>query len=453
MKRKWRTLAVWVVISLILQLSVYAFVNNKVQAVLAPRPAKPPITETLTADIPGTRLQDIQLSYAKDYVAYKENGVLKVYNLKLKKVVFEKPPAPGSGKNMGVLAYEWLSDRNTLIYFYARKNPHPVTYTVIQPPPQPAQPSPTVPAQEPSPPAQASSGKASQTLPKTEDLNQQSKNSEAKAKSTKSVPPKSRTTHQAAPPAPKPRVIRHDNPQLTDVYTLTLPESTDKTTKPDDRFNETLNSEWFPAGGKIMQMAFSTFTNLIYVLIKDGSTNVLLRIDVMKELQHLNRPGETISNMTVSGRYGTLYIDTTVGGRKEIVALDAVHGWQRTLISRNQDYVLLGDKSGILYVGDVQNGDIVKILTLTETGSEKTLPQFNTEWSGTIPFRQARVQMGAHNEVIIYNAGKAYIVDKGQLRSVNLQGSDNYISPDGAELVQMTEEGNVTQFVLKPWSA
>ncbi|CAA7601867.1 Quinoprotein alcohol dehydrogenase-like domain [Acididesulfobacillus acetoxydans] len=450
MKRKWRTLGVWVVISLILQFSAYAFVNKKVQAVLAPRPVKPPITETLTADIPGTHLQDIQLSYAKDYVAYKENGVLKVYNLKLKKVVFEKPPAAGSGKNMGVLAYEWLPDRNTLIYFYARKNPHPVTYTVIQPPSQPAQPSPEAPVKEPSPTAQASSGKAGRTLPKTEDLNQQSKNSEAKAKS---VTPKTHTANQAAPPAPKPIVKKHYNPQLTDVYTLTLPESTDKTTEPDDRFNETLDSKWFPAGGQIMQMDFSTFTNLIYVLIKDGSTNVLLRIDVMKELQHLNEPGENISNMTVSGRYGTLYIDTTVGGRKEIVALDAVHGWQRTLISRNPDYVLLGDKSGILYIGDVKDGNIVKILTMTETGSEKTLPQLTTEWTGTIPFRQARVQMGAHNEVIIYNAGKAYIVDKGRLKSVNLQGSDNYISPDGAELVQMTEEGNMTHFELKPWSA
>lgn len=397
-----------------------------------PSPVKPPITENLTADIPGINLQDIQLSYAKDYVAYKDSGVLKVFNFKQKKVVFTKAPPSGSGKSMGVLDYEWLPDRNTLIYFYARKNPNPVTYTVVYPPTQSAQ------------TAQANSGNISQELPKTEDPNQAKKSS-----TTPKVQSNINTGGEGALPAPKPKVIKHyGNPQLTELYTLTLPESNDTTTEPDDRFNQTLTQ--FPAGGEIEQMAFSTFTNLMYLLIRTGSATELLRIDVMKEVQLLSRAGETITNMTVSDRYGTLYIETKTGGRKEIVALDAVHGWKRTLISQNTDYTILGERSGLLYLGDVKNGDIVKILSLTETGTVQAYPNFHTDWTGTIPFEKARVQIGSHNEIIIYNSGKAYIVSNGHVKSVDLHGSDNYISVDGAELVQMTREGNLTHFVLQP---
>ncbi|MHB1651985.1 MAG: hypothetical protein ACYCVD_05825 [Desulfitobacteriaceae bacterium] len=423
MKNKWRTLLIWIIISLTWQFSAYTYLNNKVEAVmLTPSVVQKPITQRLVADIPGTNLEDIQLSYAKDFLAYKQNGVFKVYNLKQKKVAFEKPPAPGSEKSMGVLNYEWLPDRNTLIYFYARKNPNPVTTVIIQPTPAPQPP------------------KVTPEIPSTEDPNQhktdpnQQKINPNEQKAEKDIPPTG------------PKVEKHyNNPQLTELYTLELPNSENEIEKPDDRFNQTLNS--FPAGGQITQMGFSTFTNLMYLMVKSGSSTQILQIDVMKEVKTLSRSGETITNMTASDHFGTLYMEVKSGGTKQIVAVD---GWQRKVISSNPNDSILGDRSGTLYIGEVKNGILEKILSLPETAAIKEEPNLNTIWNGSIPYKDTRVQIGAQKQVIVYTHETAYIINKGDIKTLNLHGEQNYISVDGAELVQLTREGNYTRAELQP---
>lgn len=397
MKKKIRILLVWTLISLIVQFGIYAFLNNKVAKVMAP-PDNGPVTASLKAVIPGSDLQNVQVSYDRGYLAYKENGIFKVFNLKKEKVVYEKKPVAGE-KNLGVLNYQWLPDRDTLIYFYAKKNPNPVTVTTVTPSPKP--------------------------VLKVEDPKS--------AKDEKDV-------------VAEPRVEKHyNNPQLTELYTLDF-SSADEDTPPDDRKNITIDS--FPADGQIMQMSFSTTTNLMYMTVKHGSTMQLMEIDVMKNVRILSKPGELINNLVASDRYGTLYIDSKLGGVKQVVA---VKGWQRNYISKNPNDYILGVRAGNIYLGEVKDDHLVKVLTTNDQAEPSTLPQFKAAWEGSsIPYKNSNMIIGAKGQVIVYNHQTAYIINDGRLKQVTLHGDENYISPDGAELVQLTKQGNSTLAELQP---
>ncbi|MEM5816860.1 MAG: hypothetical protein AAGU16_03205, partial [Desulfitobacterium hafniense] len=126
-----RTITSWIMVSLMLQFAFYYFLNYKVEGIMAPVNAQPIVVKSLETEIPGTNLENLQLSYGKDYLAYQENGVLKVYNLQQEKVVFEKSPQGESEYDMGPIYYQWLPDRDTLVYFYARRNPNPTTTVVV----------------------------------------------------------------------------------------------------------------------------------------------------------------------------------------------------------------------------------------------------------------------------------------------------------------------------------
>ncbi len=449
LKRKiWRTLLVWAGISLILQFSAYAYLNAKVKTVMAPPDLKP-ITQRLSADIPGVDLTNIQLSYAKDYLAYTEQGVLKVYNLKQQKLVFSKAPLVGSDKNMGVLNYEWLPDRNTLIYFFARKNPNPEVRTIV--PPTVSTPvtqavgksqakastpvggtTPT--AKKPTGQAKTlAAGTATPTLPQTEDPNQE-----------KNAKPGAATTPESGQPLPKVEIHR-SNPQLTDLYTLEFADSDNQTQKPDDRFNQTLTE--FPAGGSIIQMAFSTFTNLMYLTIKSGNATQLLEIDVMKKVKTISRYGEQILNIIASERYGILYVESKIGGKKQVLSVD---GYKRKVISSDPYAEILGNRAGVLYLGEVKNGVLTKVLALKETTDQKENPTLDSLWQGSIEFKDGDVQIGAKNQVIVYDRSKAHIIANGKDTTVELHGDDSYVSVDGAELVELTREGTFTHVELRP---
>jgi len=421
MKKKLRTILVWTLVSLLLQFGAYSLLNNQVAKVLGPvSETNDPITKQLTATIPGSDFENIQISYAKDYLAYTENGTLKVFNLKKEKMVFEKKLPTANDKTMGVLSYQWLPDRDTLVYFYAKKNPNPVTYVTVPvkstTPSTTTPPKPTVPSVTPNP----------------EDPNQKTDKQVQEVKQKEEVPIKTKTE------------ARYGNPQITELYTLELPNS-DEDTAPDDRFNHTINE--FPAGGKIEELVVSTSTNLIYLTIKNGSTELLMEIDVMKNVRILNRTGETIDGMAASDRYGTLFINSKVSGNKQVVSLGV---GKRQVISKNINDKVLGIRNGKVYIGEVENNELVKIKT-TEDCSEMTdNPSLKTEWAGSIPFDNVSTLIGSKGQIVINNQQIAYIITAGQLKELQLLGDENYISDDGAELIQLTRSGTSSLVELEP---
>ncbi|HWQ72885.1 MAG TPA: hypothetical protein VN370_11260 [Desulfitobacteriaceae bacterium] len=405
MKKKLRIIIVWTIISLFIQFSIYGFTNYQVGKIL--NPVYEPITTDLQATIPGTNLENIQISYAKDYLAYKENGVFKVFNLKEQKVVFEKKPEANSEENMGVMGYQWLPDRDALIYLYSKKNPNPVT--------------------------KITTTKTTSTNKTVTDTN-------------KSTTSEDLNNKAAQTPSQQPKTeIRYNNPWLTELYTLELPSS-DELTPPDNRPHD-ISLDSYPAGGVITQMAFSTFTNLIYITVKSGTNMTLFEIDVMKDVSKLNRSGEYISNMAISDQQGTLYIDSKIGTTRQIVA---VKSFDRNVISQDPNDVILGDRNGKLYLGKVTINQLTKISTREDKTNfnEKVNPI--TIWEGSIPYEDAQVVIGSLGQVIVYNQQTVYIVNNGKVKEVNLQGKESYVSPDGAELIELTQQGDSTLAELRP---
>jgi len=351
-----RTLFIWILISVALQFGVYALLNFQIEKVMRPASSEP-ITTKLKTTIPGADLNKVQISYDKDYLAYSENGTLKVFNLKKKKVVFESRTPKDN--TLGVLTYQWLQDRDTLIYFYADKN--------------------------------SNSG----------------------------------------------------NTQTTELYSLELPNSAEETA-PDNRLNQTVK---FPAGGKIEELVISTTTNLMYFTVKKGSTEQLMEINVNKNVTTLNKQGETIDAMAASDLHGTLYIDSKVGAIQNIIAFDA---GKRKMISRNNYDRILGIRAGKVYIGEVKNNELVKIKSITDRTIMTESPALKTEWQGTISFNNAHALVGAKGQVVVYDNKTASIITAGQLKEVKLEGDQNYISDDGAEIIQITSKGTSTLVELKP---
>jgi hypothetical protein len=397
-KKILRLFLVWTIISLLLQFGVYGFADYEVNKVL--NPVYEPITANLKAVIPGTNLENIQISYAKDYLAYKENGVFKVFNLKKEKVVFEKSPDQDSEKNMGVMGYQWLPDRDALIYFFSKKNPNAVTTVTVQP------------------------SKAAVTS-----------RSEGSTKSDEKT-----ITQQ--PKIEK----RYNNPWLTELFTLECSAS-DEDNPPDNRSNDDLVLEIYPAGGVINQMVFSTYTNLIYLTVKNGSYMSLLEIDVMKDVRSLNRSGEVISNMAVSDQQGTLYLDSKIGSTNQIVA---VKNWDRYVISKDANDVILGDRNGKLYLGRVVDNQLTKISTREDKTNINEKVNLNPVWEGSVPFQDSHVVIGASGQVVVYDQKTAYIINNGEIKEIELRGEENYVSPDGAQLIELTKEDGTTKVELKP---
>ncbi|MDR3288599.1 MAG: hypothetical protein LBT22_04140 [Peptococcaceae bacterium] len=395
-----RTVAMWIALSLALQLGMYAFLNHKINAMMDPK--QQIVTKTIEADIPDANLENVQISYEKDYLAYTVDGVFKVYNLTQKKVVFTKEAADGSTDDMGILDYYWLPDRDTLIYFYAKKNPNPYTMVVVQP--------------------------AKAPVVDTEDPNAEDRGT--------------------PPPAEPVYEKRANNPQITELNTLQLPESSDENAEPEDRYNITIDD--FPAGGQIQKIVASTFTNLIYLTVKTSVGGLqLLEIDVMKTTRYLHKSGETITNMAASDLYGTLYIESKTGNTKQIFALS---GLERQVVSTDVKDYILGDRAGKIYVGRVENDYLIKIEIGNDRTEIKQTVGLSPLWQGRIPFKDQRIILGSLGEVIIYNDDRAYVITGGEEKEIPLTGERAIISGDGAELIQIIAENENTKLKLEPFN-
>ncbi|MDR3602754.1 MAG: hypothetical protein P4L49_20140 [Desulfosporosinus sp.] len=413
MKKRLRTLVVWILVSLMLQFGGYTLLNNQIKQVMGLTGAdgEAPITSQLKATIPSSNITNIQVSYAKDYLAYSENGTLKIFNLKKAAVVFEKKSPAATDQTLGVVTYQWLPDRNILLYFYAKKNPNAVTTVKVYP----SKPKISTPSIE----------------PKTEDPNQ------AKIV-TKEVP--------AVPKLEK----RYGSPQITELYSLELPNS-DEDAAPDDNlntFDPPSGGEEISEGGKIEKFVVSTTTNLMYLTVSNGSTQQLMKIDVMKKVTTLNKSKELIDNMATSDRYGTLYIDSKVGVAQQVVA---INNDKRLVISKNSNDRILGVRNGKVYIGEVENNQLVKLKTTADLQVMKENPTLKTEWEGTIPFNQkVRTLIGVTGQLIVYDDQTANIIKDGKLTTTNLQGDENYVTVDGVELIQLTRSGTSSLVELQP---
>lgn len=204
-------------------------------------------------------------------------------------------------------------------------------------------------------------------------------------------------------------------------------------------------------------MVISTFTNLIYLSLNSDNGMKLLEIDVMKDSYTLNKSGETIGNMVASDRHGTLYIESKTDGQRKFLALwdnDNSSGerefHRQTVMEDGTDNILLGDREGKLYIGEIKGNQLVKIKQAEESSDHNPL-EFTTFWEGQIPYdMDAQVLIGERGQVIMYNQKSAYIIENKQEKEVSLSGDENFISPDGLQLAEFTHQSGSIAVKLSP---
>lgn len=114
--KKLKIFLIWTFIASLIEISSFALLNHQVAQVMAPPTTAAPKAAGLKTSLPDAETGNVQLSYSKDYLSYISQGTLKVFNLKANQVVFEKQPLA----NEGIINYQWLPDRDILLYFYGK---------------------------------------------------------------------------------------------------------------------------------------------------------------------------------------------------------------------------------------------------------------------------------------------------------------------------------------------
>lgn len=134
---------------------------------------------------------------------------------------------------------------------------------------------------------------------------------------------------------------------------------------------------------KITQVSLSTATNLLYFLAEQQGQSYLYEVDVMKNLKVLGLPGEQVAHLAASPSQGALYYDAMDHNRWQIVAEKA---GRRVQVASNPLDTVMGIWNGKLYLGTVQNGELVKVWTVTDNQPSAKKPDFSLRWQGQVPW-------------------------------------------------------------------
>lgn len=363
-------------------------IKGDVQA--ANTPQAPVIIKT-SVRVPDTGVKNLQASFNKDYLAYSDSQGFKVLKVKNGQVVFQENKPPKGD----ILIFSWLPDRNTLLFVTAKPNSASKTSTVTTKPQTPKQ-------------------------------------TETQPQPTVKEDPQSKT------PAPPP-VTRTPNSQITELYAVDLADPAEEA-QPDRKLGRRLDD--FPAGATVQSIKVSTYTNLIYLLVQTANSQTVYEIDVMMDVRKVHRAGEKISRIVASDKKGTLYLQSTLNGVYQIVAVR--HSGREQVLQGHQN-ILLGVDSGKLLVGQVENGELTKILGLNDLGLEdKNVGKTDTVWSGRIPWKNWDSITVANNFLAFSDGKRVVILDQGKERSVTLHGTDNYLTSDGRESIEVNSNGDGT---------
>ena len=403
--RKLRTILIWGLVSVGLQIGFLYYLEHQIKgdANASTTPQPPKIIQT-TVSLTGTNIKNLQASYNKDYLAFYDSQGFKVVAIKTGKVVFEEAkPAKGE-----LLGYHWLPDRNTLLFVTTRANPKAKGSSVV-----------------------------SRSEPNFRPL--------IKEDPLEKTPSTTPATTPTPAPAPKPAPPAIPS-QLTELYTVDF-AATDEESPPDRKLGRRLDG--FPAGSTIQSMDVSTYTNLIYLMVKTSNGQLVYEIDVMANVRTVQRSGEKISRMVVSDKKGTLYLQSILSGTPQIVA---VKHSGREQVLKGSEYVLLGVDAGKLLVGLVQEGHLSSILSLNDQGvQDKSSSKTSTMWTGQIPWKSSDSVEVSNNFISLFDGQRIVVLDNGKERAVTPSGDDNYLTSDGREVMEVRPNGDGTvQVNFKP---
>lgn len=217
-----------------------------------------------------------------------------------------------------------------------------------------------------------------------------------------------------------------DTADFDSSYTSDLSgESVAASTKSSGRVQPKLDREIGMDVQRILQIEISTYTNNLFILYEDSNQDTrLMKIDIMKTVNTISLPGEMISKLAVSNKYGIAYLESELENKKVITAIT---GGTRKVLSQTAGDILLGCQDTEVYIGTLkgnatgnQNGILSEIDSYHVQVDSSAVTKTNL-WQGETSYNAAQSVVSSNGMLAILSNEELIVISaKGAIRSVKI---------------------------------
>ncbi|NLP44819.1 MAG: hypothetical protein GX351_09360 [Peptococcaceae bacterium] len=187
---------------------------------------------------------------------------------------------------------------------------------------------------------------------------------------------------------------------------------------------------------KILEIEISTYTNNLYILSTNSSNETeLIKIDIMKNYNKFNGPGEIITKIKVSNKFGILFLESFEKDQRKTITM--LNGSKRTLISDDPNIVLLECSDNLLYTGKLDEGYLTEIYLYKVDNTNKQIDYKNRLliWQGKIPYKDIKSTSCIDGNLLLKNFNFLYIIEpNGNSKKMK---SNNKIVPASTGLMYL----------------
>lgn len=179
---------------------------------------------------------------------------------------------------------------------------------------------------------------------------------------------------------------------------------------------------------KVKSIQVSTYTNNLYILYTNElNQNRLINIDIMKNINRLDNPGESVLEQAVSNKFGTLYVENVREGGKGVYSLK---GREWRILSDNPQEILLGCLDKVVYTGKTVKDELREIICYSlDSGTNYSRTGL---WQGRLPLLGLKAFISSDNKVFLQNTDRIDIIyPDGTVTTIDSKQSVIVLSPTG----------------------
>lgn len=188
---------------------------------------------------------------------------------------------------------------------------------------------------------------------------------------------------------------------------------------------------------EIIRTEVSTYTNNLYVLYSNKKENKrLITIDMMKNINRIDKATEDILAMSVSNKFGTIFVETNKN------SIFAVKGREWNLITDNPAHMLLGCQDDLLFIGKTKGTSLQEVL-LYSIGTSDNQGNKDVLWEGNIALNFHKVVISPDHKLLFQGAECLNIIcPDGKYISKNISNNTIVLSPTGKMYLEILPKFN-----------
>lgn len=190
---------------------------------------------------------------------------------------------------------------------------------------------------------------------------------------------------------------------------------------------------------KILKIELSTYTNNLFLLLQDKNQKTeLIKMDIMKNINRLHQVEEFIVSISVSNKFGVLYVESIHEANKKIYS---IIGGERSIISDNTNDILLGCYDDVVFIGKT-NDDMLQEIYLYPVGQE-----YNNNkvlfWRGNISLKDTNAYISADKKILLKGSQRLDILyPDGKHDTKKISNSIIVLSSSGKMYLEIVPSAN-----------